>query len=420
MGGQVRATSRARARGLPASSRLDAPTTTTTRRGPRRRRESVIEVDDDDGDGRRRFGSRSGKEKPLGVQEPHSAARGEAGRRARRRGPTRIRSASRVRLPSGAKETRRAGRRDENHRLARRRGWRRAKTQLAPAGGSTSSSGVSAPPCSNRETRHRVVFRLPISVAPRDYRRRLVRWPRRGAVDALFILFRTTAPRLPISPSRPPRPTRLRRRPEGAADAGLGLDGRGGTLVGAALGALASPASSSPPPPSSPFAGSTRDPSAFGCAPPRGWTSASRSRGAEGVPRSPPRRRSRPAPESSPRPSASRRLELRHQPLAGDGADEPGAARRRPGRVPARDAPRDVVVVREVGARIDGARPPAGQGHACLDSAIFLVSSETSLESRMTTARPTRHARGDDAAMGGGEMTADELLAKAEKKMTRR
>jgi len=30
----------------------------------------------------------------------------------------------------------------------------------------------------------------------------------------------------------------------------------------------------------------------------------------------------------------------------------------------------------------------------------------------------SRHARGDDAAMGGGEMTADELLAKAEKKMT--
>lgn len=51
-------------------------------------------------------------------------------------------------------------------------------------------------------------------------------------------LFARDAPELPI-----PRPVHPDRRgfavaPEGAADAGLGLDGRRGTLVGAALGAL--------------------------------------------------------------------------------------------------------------------------------------------------------------------------------------
>ena len=49
-----------------------------------------------------------------------------------------------------------------------------------------------------------------------------------------------------------------------------------------------------------------------------------------------------------------------------------------------------------------------------LDSGICLVSSETSWRRFATDVTRASH----DAEMGGGEMTADELLAKAEKKMT--
>lgn len=60
------------------------------------------------------------------------------------------------------------------------------------------------------------------------------------------------------------------------------------------------------------------------------------------------------------------------------------------------------------------AAPPSPRAPSTL-AFICLVSSETSRR-RFATDVVTRASR--DAEMGGGEMTADELLAKAEKKMT--
>ena len=195
--GDGRAGTRREPRACPRASSIVTPrrasTTTTTRRGPRWRdestgRESVI------GGGRRRRRRTTFRIRPDGetARGPGATFRGardapDAARVTTRTGadpfPRRGFDSRRGRRRPGEAGGRRETRIGSTER--RRHSWRHgAPTQLA--GGSTSSSGVSAPPCSN--VSERVIgssLDCLILVAPREYRRHLVRWPRRRARDAL-------------------------------------------------------------------------------------------------------------------------------------------------------------------------------------------------------------------------------------------
>ena len=156
--GDGRAGTRREPRACPRASSIvtgRASTTTTTRRGPRAPRESVI------GGGRRRRRRTTFWIRPaVGARGPGATFRGARGVRDAARGTTRTGADP---FPRRGFDSRR-GRRRPGEAGGRREsgiGSRRERMTTQLAGGSTSSNGASAPPCSNRETRHRAVVGLP-------------------------------------------------------------------------------------------------------------------------------------------------------------------------------------------------------------------------------------------------------------------